>query len=1167
MADLPGYTQSQRQAPVYVNGMPIDAVNTALANQNGKVNNNRAKDEQRFWSTPPRPQADARREVIEIGLNAARLINRIEFDLARFPHQAYLYYLDIDGLTWHPVVQSDGLLASTSITDSVPHQIVPANSGSLRHPQHYSAGHWVKNEFSIQPITTTRLRVSLQRSDGLGPIDVSGTRVPYSLGMRNFALSFSVRSRSDIPESPQTSRTEYAPFTSSRDVLGSPVQYLVRENSANSLATGGIWKCEPQPVPYAVVNLYVNARDSLGQNQTVDRFYIDPLTSGPHLNLYYAEQDVTGDFAASDRAVNFPLIRSSGSVTTKGDSIVFPNGYGYLEIDNGITQVDTTRPLWLAMAFAPGFDSNSSQPQTLLDSGHLSLAWTGTFWLATLGTSSMVLSTTFGINDRISMAIWSDENTGKAYFQMGDRVASTDYSAPTAWPSLRIGNTQGTNAVAQGNFLLKSLILKQQDDTSTLSLRDFATDASEYTTEARSTFGESSRNALLRIDPYWRSTSTTAPNVFGVVGGPGSQQELLVWTPVSRDFTMQKGYLQFNPVKAAWFKFEFTGLTAQPYDSYTSVVRRVKLYPSSILQGQPPGKSINETNTAGGSTVALGVASVGATRQFTDQVRVASQNLVNKYVNSAYAPGQALAAKDPNVAARLRKSSTYYSFVDISRRYRQVRFTRPQVHTYDTVEVEHTQRISYIVGIKSLGMFRVDYTSSDNTDQYIEQFHDNEYLTTDGAGALPPGWVLADGLLSTDSNVDNITTVSSVVFPSGRRLRGVQFATQQTPPVQLLPDPDFNNVSLVNWAATGDATLTPDKVYATDIGSLAKVTRGLDLNFWGTVELKYKTWDGIENSDPSPRAPTWDDLQGSITYAPTGGVRSAATVRPLTTSRLYAAARVVAPQALTAPLFVEIIADDGTVLSSAPIDVPAGQIAEWFTTYTVGEGGVAAGLNWSAVSNGTNTWASLQAQGTWNAVASVTNLFLPNVYVQVVQRVPTADVWYVDNISLFDDPLLWEFSNDSGQTWYPAYDIRNNPSGVLLFPDDHYAEPVNPVGFGLQWRVTSQRPNQSIASLVIRPWYTSQPLGVPYMETIQTSGPNRALIDHYPPIDADPRFKVWHEPVPQEWTFAFRQWLSAQPVPDVVQPTTILPDVIASGYDVSAPTVLVIPESIIIRRA
>ncbi len=47
------------------------------------------------------------------------------------------------------------------------------------------------------------------------------------------------------------------------------------------------------------------------------------------------------------------------------------------------------------------------------------------------------------------------------------------------------------------------------------------------------------------------------------------------------------------------------------------------------------------------------------------------------------------------------------------------------------------------------------------------------------------------------------------------------------------------------------------------------------------------------------------------------------------------------------------------------------------------------------------------------------------------------------------------------------------------------------------------------------------------------------MIDHYPPITEDPRWKVWSKPIPEEWWFVFRQWLLEQR-PDAGAPSTIV---------------------------
>jgi hypothetical protein len=128
------------------------------------------------------------------------------------------------------------------------------------------------------------------------------------------------------------------------------------------------------------------------------------------------------------------------------------------------------------------------------------------------------------------------------------------------------------------------------------------------------------------------------------------------------------------------------------------------------------------------------------------------------------------------------------------------------------------------------------------------------------------------------------------------------------------------------------------------------------------------------------------------------------------------------------------------------------------------------------------------------------------IYAQIVQYSNSStDSWIVDRFSLYDEGMYWEFSNDQGTTWYRAYDIRNNAHGVMSFPVG---------GQNLQWRVTGTRANVHVNALRMRPVYAQTPTRWP--KGIY-AGPNVTFFDHQPPVEDDPLFNGWNNPIPQSW--------------------------------------------------
>jgi hypothetical protein len=210
-----------------------------------------------------------------------------------------------------------------------------------------------------------------------------------------------------------------------------------------------------------------------------------------------------------------------------------------------------------------------------------------------------------------------------------------------------------------------------------------------------------------------------------------------------------------------------------------------------------------------------------------------------------------------------------------------------------------------------------------------------------------------------------------------------------------------------------------------------------------------------------------------------------------------------------------------------------------------------------AVDPRTPTWdeVSNRSTNTWDAMARFRQLNNGKLRARVIQRGDSIDIWDMDALSMYTDPIVWSFSNDGGANFYNAYDIKNHPNGVLIFPENVVvtaaANPKDALatpGQNLVWRVVSYAPNQKLSSLVIRPWYGGLLSGITHRVGTSTGGPNVMPYDHYPPIDDDARFKTWNKPVPQDWFYSFR--ILKRSLDEIVpRPKALLaPEAITSKY-------------------
>lgn len=782
---------------LYVDGLDVTAVGQALvasANPSQQVANT-----QRFWSTPAYGLKDPKYHALIVTLAKPKKINYIELEVARFPHHVYFSYWDLKRKRWTEFVGPKKASTRIYMDGSTPQVIGPAMAYQTgQHPSHYGAGHWIHYSLDLTPVVTNKIRIRMTRRYGSkkgGPKDTRGRPAKYSLGVRNLDLGWRIRTPEQIPHKPRDPDilTERESFTQVFDMLGSPIEMRIRENRASDLLRGGIWKSEPMPVPYAVVNFYVDARDSVGEAQTIDRFNIKPLTSGAHLNLYYATEVPDSTFEATDSPIVFPALRPAGEQEPiAGPSgILFPSKIGYIDLDNQAIQWTLNKPFWMAMEFQPQFPSTDTGTHIIFDTGVLQLAWVSGVWRLTYDDGWMEQQTfEFGFNARLRAVVAFDGE--KLYFYMPESVgvmmAESDMSG-IATPKIRFGAEQGVTSapiVYNGLYRLNAMVIKTESATFANDenglvvpegIQRFLEDAPTYL--AKPEFQEdddgSTHNAILR---YYPALSTgTFVNPYGFVGGPGTIFEDVVWTPVARDYKLRAGTLQFHPVKAKFFKFEFTDLVPEPYETYQPISRTIKVFsPQASIPVKTPEKTYHTMPInvlSAGMQINMDVGSVVG--QFADTV--------SKTASTArdILPTEALYARDPSIQERLDSMGTLYGFQSWQQGTQAPSYTTTARHVYQMVTVGHNKRVAYFAGLAKLEMIRVDYETEDDTEQYVELFDDvlnldpeyltkrivigtTNFVTNPSFGADTTGYTLYTAGTATGGAIASITDASEAKF-------------------------------------------------------------------------------------------------------------------------------------------------------------------------------------------------------------------------------------------------------------------------------------------------------------------------------------------------------------------------------------------------------------------
>lgn len=1455
-------------SPLYTQGMNVSEL-AQMGYQTDTLSQSVDYNE-RFWASPARHINDPTDEILILKFSSSKLLNYIYFEKSAFPNICSVWYLTnepefLTGIQrevrhYKPLLQKNGQAIRPRYRGSIPYVVNRAETIQAGvHPHHFGAGHWISHEYEFQPVETQAIAIVMNRNLGSGqrgPVNPENDPVPYSLGIRNLDVGYRVSSKEDIPYANRDPQivTENESFTQVVDIAGSMVELKMRENRAEDLLRGKIWRSEPQPISYGIVNLYVDSRDDEGNAQVIDRFYIDPTTSGPHMNLYYSNEVPEGtDFASSNNPFSYPLASAAGpgTITTDSNGVRFPNEIAYVDLSNKRTQWNPAEPFWVGMDFQPFWEYGSNETHVLLDVGAFRFEYhnqrfrlVAENFLLELDYDMYDASETdpdpedgeqpedpdeeifagnsedYRVYDSIKFFFGFDGQevffyTPKSGLALADADITSGQSSVIRFGA-PIGDI-GLDFIPTGNFRLNSFVLKREAlvwlDSSELSnaapmratesgeiedpegdgtpipppdpgdneendfsdrqpqnnlgstetqhiivplpIEAYIEDPVAYNSPPMFSHLDdlSTQNALIRMIPsFITQGGESSVNPYGFTGGPANFYEDIEWTPITRDYKLRQGELQFYPTKAKFFKFEFTNLTPQPYDVYSPVKRNVKVYASDVEKASSVlrQKSGTEARSPGfDAEVNMGSYFVHA-----DSIRYAARQSTGIDVS----PIEAIYAKSAREKERLDSMGSMYTYQPWHPSSQTPRIQTTRKHYYEKVEVSQFQRVAYFVGLSQLLMYRLDYHVDDDTAEYVENFGDarhidaasletriipghtnyildpsfeapailthwsqvvegdvvdpavvkvnenagtgsaiygshfaridssvtddpdgrvgmsqtilkenaeglfpedgeeerdimlslyargsllptnlylrmrsydenddllveQDYVYEIGAsenlwtryrlpGVLPeaatsieviiltnsvvdyeedvPGefrsiidiegvqlevndtassyvdgdfdgafwlgtphesasqlvdvldrpWMMSEDRIETPSQLIDFVTLESSTFHSRRKVKGVQFASTQSAARQLLNDAHFRDDELRNWTSIGDALrLKKGDLSIETLPDVAKVERFPGSNFYGDIELLYGSWGAISESE-SPNA-TYENIEGREGDVSLGGIQYNGYNFTTDGGRVYAAARVYTPKPLTAPLSLQIVDRNNSVLAESTIMPKAGGITEWYVPYTPGEVGRARldlEEDEGSVSE-TQTWGDIERMDpdpnlptygdlelfTWRDLIAVRHQEHREISVRIVQLSSSKDVFYVDNISLFEDAIKWEFSNDGGRNWYPAYGIRNNPDGVLIFPPVGNPSQTSETQF--RWRVTGYRPGLFVSNVTIRPWYGGMTYGIQHRDYGVGHGPNQTPTDQYADVHDDPFFQNFSGPIPQDWFFAFRQML------------------------------------------
>lgn len=958
--------------PGWADNMALDTLTDALrlnAEATPTVQGDQAEN---FWASTARMGDDPAAEVMEWTLTSIRLVNHITFDVSKYPCDVDLECFDEDSRSWQRMRQDDDDDCRHEVLDCYP-AVIPyqgAVSGgrdiavgepnpSSQHPQHNWPDHWDSCEWTCRPVRCQRLRLVLKRhTRSRLPCDTRGRFVPYSCAVRKVYCGYKIDRRDCVPRPVAVvdSVVEHEEFATASDLLGSNISYSIRINRASNVLLNTanvdhptqsvdatlIWRSEPQPFPWAVVNYYMDIRDLTGEAQTLDRIFLDPTNDGANVNLYWSNDEPASVFEANDSLIpsNVAVINGQfGQDALSAPDLPYDTSC-WVEIDNGPICYRPHRRWWFGARCRWRFNRHDDvNEHPFFDCGDWHVAWTryGLRWGSKWGDYCYVDCDDFDPGCDFDFACWHDGERVRVRIRCRDKDYFGECRLTVKFEDhtprrMRFCRYDDDDRQENGDCNVRHAVLKCDEDFDDDRCHDFFIRGQHYVVKPEFAYQDlgGTNNALLRYFPDFAKTGFPS----GFKGGDADRYKDMEWSPIARNFILRRGFLQFAPTKAKYWKLEFCDLVPEPYEVYVPIKRTVKTYRTEMWLQPTRARTI----TSRMSELTPGVLShmdLTSIYRYLDNAGLTIGSGAQPDVTGATLTSARIVV-DASALAKLRNVSWSWCFTPCHRMVYVPRFETKQVHSYTEIDVEQTTKIAYFVGLKAVQPYKVDYLSVDDTNQYWELFQNTDNIASE------TGWELTSDHTFT-SGAARYAEARSKVMPSARVVRAVQFATTQSSAYQLLPDDDFDDEDHEHWLSVGDGALATNNTETAGVGSTLRVDRASRIFNWGELVLTYSTWGTIEDADA-----TWTTLEGAGNPASAfGGIESL----PVTTppgGRIYAAARVIAPAALTSPLYVQIVdAENDRVLAESPIDVQANQVTEWYTGYTLGEGGDTLAWRWA----------------------------------------------------------------------------------------------------------------------------------------------------------------------------------------------------------------------------
>ena len=248
----------------------------------------------KFWASVEDDAGTS--ETLTYDFGRDRFLNYIDFNISQKPVSFTIQWLDGDDVTWHDVEPLEFMPSSFDVS------YLPSNEN----PWHYFQTYF-------KSVTTSKIRINFTRRTDAFPLPTSAP-FKWSIEVKSFHAMNVILTADNYQ------------FDEGTDILGNAYQTNLEVNFADNVIDEDVpgepasyWMSQPNPTRNAVEALYFDLRggwqlgtqayldewtqadlDTRSQKDmemfyedgvVIDEVFIDPVTSGPSMHIYYSDDD------------------------------------------------------------------------------------------------------------------------------------------------------------------------------------------------------------------------------------------------------------------------------------------------------------------------------------------------------------------------------------------------------------------------------------------------------------------------------------------------------------------------------------------------------------------------------------------------------------------------------------------------------------------------------------------------------------------------------------------------------------------------------------------------------------------------------------------------------------------------------------------------------------